>query len=285
MEIHQLRNATAIVSVGAHRLLIDPMLSSRGAMPGFKIAGGGRRRNPLVDLPARTEEALASVTDVVLTHEHPDHFDPAGLAWVRSARRPVWASRADAASLAKKGLDVRLLEDGALGMRVEVVRSRHGRGLLGWLLGPVCGYFLAHPAEPSLYVVGDSVLTDSVLDAVDRLRPDVILAPAGAANMGVGGDILFSMDELVTLAKRATGRLVFNHLEALDHCPTTRGALRERMRAEGVGDRVSVPEDGERVRFAWAGARDDDGATMAVRPSEAPASRLQKWVTRPFSGT
>jgi L-ascorbate metabolism protein UlaG (beta-lactamase superfamily) len=284
MEIHQLRNATAIVSVGARRLLIDPMLAKRGAMPGFKVVGGGRRRNPLVDLPARAEEALATVTDVVLTHEHPDHFDPAGLAWTRAAKLPVWASRADAASLRKKGLDVRLLEDGALGMRVEVVRSSHGRGLLGWLLGPVCGYFLAHPGEPSLYVVGDSVLTDAVLEAVDRLRPDVILAPAGAANMGIGGDILFSMDELVTLAKRATGRVVFNHLEALDHCPTTRTALRERMRAEGMAERVSVPEDGERVRIDRTRAS-DERTTVVVRSTEAPSSGLQKWVTGAFAGT
>lgn len=114
-------------------------------------------------------------------------------------------------------------DDGALGMPVEVIRSRHGRGLFGWLLGPVCGYYIAPPDEPSIHLIGDSVLTRSVLDAVTRLSPDVIVVPAGAANMGIGGDILFSVDELVTLAKTATGALVFNHLEALDHCPTRNG--------------------------------------------------------------
>lgn len=87
----------------------------------------------------------------------------------------------------------------------RIVPARHGRGLLGWLLGPVSGCFLAHPGEPSLLVTSDAVLTDALLDAVDRLRPDVILAPAGSANMGHGGD---TVDELVTLVRRAPGRVV-----------------------------------------------------------------------------
>jgi len=67
--------------------------------------------------------------------------------------------------------------------------------------------------------------------------------------MGIGGDILFSVDELVRLVRVARGQIVLNHLEALDHCPTTRRDLRARMRAEGLGDRVHVPEDGEALVF------------------------------------
>lgn len=86
-------------------------------------------------------------------------------------------------------------------------------------------------------------MTDSVRDAVERLQPDVIVAPAGAANMGIGGDILFSVDELVQLARLAPASVVFNHLEALDHCPTTRAGLHERMDAEGLSDRVHIPRN------------------------------------------
>ena len=46
MKILHIRSATAILSLGEHRLLVDPMLSKPGAMPGFKMFGGGRRRNP-----------------------------------------------------------------------------------------------------------------------------------------------------------------------------------------------------------------------------------------------
>lgn len=279
MQIHHIRNATTLLTLAEHRLLVDPMLSDPGAMPGFKVFGGGRRRNPLVPLPPGTADALASATAVLITHEHPDHLDRAGIAWIRARGLPVWTSRMDAASLRRKGLDVHELHDGALGLAIEVVPTRHGRGPLGWLMGPVSGCYLAHPDEPSLYLTSDAVLTADLLDAVDRLRPEVVLAPAGAANMGAGGDILFSVDELVTLIRRAPGQVVLDHLEALDHCPTTREALRARMRDEGLLARVHIPADGEVLRFTRTAAT--DRPRPRTRPAREPG--LQKWLTAKFA--
>ena len=280
MKLRHLRNATALLTLGEHRLLVDPMLADPGALPGFKVFGGGRRPNPLVPLPPGAAEAIAAATGVLVTHEHPDHLDRAGIRWIAARGLPVWASPIDAPSLRKKGLDVRELVDGALGMTVEVVPAQHGRGALAWLMGPVSGVYLAHPDEPSVLFTSDAVLTDALLHAVDRLRPDVLVAPAGAANMGVGGDILFSVDELVALVRRAPGRVVLNHLEALDHCPTTREALRARLRAEGLADRVDVPDDGEALTF--------DRPAAASRPQLAPPPappRVQKWVPSWFTMT
>ncbi|HEX5752977.1 MAG TPA: MBL fold metallo-hydrolase [Archangium sp.] len=156
-------------------------------------------------MPPGTHSWLEEVTGVLVTHEHPDHLDTAGIRWIQERGLPVWASRVDAPNLRRKGLTVHELDDGALGMAVERIPARHGRGLLSWLMGPVSGYDLAHPDEPSVYLTSDAVLTEERLEAVERLRPDVIIAPAGAANMGLGGDILFSVDELVTLVRRAPG--------------------------------------------------------------------------------
>ena len=276
MEMQQLRSATMLVSFGPHRLLVDPMLAEVGAMPGFKMFGGGRRRNPLVPLPPQAPDALDQATGVLITHEHPDHFDPPARAWAKDAGLPVWANRMDVARLRRKGLDARAVEEGGLGVAVEVVPSRHGRGLLGWMMGPVAGYYLSAEGEPSLYITGDAVLTDTVRDAIVRLSPDVVVAPAGAANMGIGGDILFSESELLELARLAPGEIVFNHLEALDHCPTTRAGLRALMAAEGL--RARVPEDGETLRFSKAStARPTPRETM-LRPG------FQKWMTAPLAG-
>ncbi|MCY1060465.1 MBL fold metallo-hydrolase [Nannocystis sp. SCPEA4] len=281
MNYRHLRNATALLTLGEHRLLVDPMLADAGSMPGFKLLGPGRRPNPLVPLPADAPAWLDTATGVLVTHEHPDHLDGAALRWIRARGLPVWASHVDAASLRRKGLDVREVHDGSLGMDVEVIPARHGRGWLAWMMGPVSGYYLAHPDEPSVYLTSDAVLADAVLEAVDRLRPDVVVAPAGAADMGAGGKILFSVDELVTLVRRAPGRVVLNHLEALDHCPTTRADLRERLRAEGLQAKVDVPEDGEELHFARADAR------PRPRPRLGPGPRpgLQKWITARFAGT
>ncbi len=280
MQIQQLRNATAILSIAEHRLLVDPMLSEAGSTPGFKIFGGGRRRNPLVPLPSDTDRHLQAVTGVVVTHEHPDHFDQPALHWAKERGLPIWANHVDAANLRRKGLDVHELEEGALGMSVEVVPSRHGRGLLGWMMGPVAGYYLAHSDEPSVYLTGDSILTENVLEAVRRLQPDVVVAPAGSANMGIGGDILFSVDELVQLANEAPRDVVFNHLEALDHCATTRKGLRERMKREGLSARVHIPEDGEVLSFE----REGTTQRAQTRPVHLRPG-FQKWLTAKTSGT
>lgn len=282
MKIKQIRNATLVVSIGPHTLLVDPMLSDVGAMPGFKMFGGGRRANPLVPLPEGTLDTLATVTGVVLTHEHPDHFDVPALQWVRQRGLPVWANSIDAPNLRAKGLDVRLLVDGSLGTSVEVIASRHGQGVVGWIMGPVAGYYLAHPGEPSLYLTGDSVLSEAVLEAVERLHPDVIVAPAGAANLGMGGDILFSVDELMRLVRASTATVVLNHLEALDHCPTTRAALRARVRDEGLSDRVCIPDDGETLSFESTPTE-----TTRARPKPSGQARpgAQKWLTALFAGT
>lgn len=280
MKIHHLRNATAIITLGPHRLLLDPMLAEPAAMPGFKVFGGGRRRNPLVPLPPEAEAVLGDLrglTGVIVTHEHPDHFDPPALERIRAAGLPVWAHPVDVANLKRKGLDARPPVDGALGARVEAVAGRHGRGLLGWLMGPVHGVYLAHPGEPSLYITSDTVLTDGIREAIHRLRPDVVLAPAGAANMGLGGDILFGADELIELARIAPGELVFNHLEALDHCPTRRADLRARLSAAGLD--AHIPADGELLEFAGDRPAVEPGPGAPTRP------RFQKWLTAKFAGT
>lgn len=279
MKITQLRNATIILQLGEHRLLVDPMFSEVGAMSPFR-AVSGRRRNPLVPLPAKTNELLEGITGVVITHEHPDHFDPPALSWAKERSLPVWANHMDVANLQSKGLDARLLKDGVLGMTVEVIPSRHGRGPLGWLMGPVAGYYFAHPDEPSVYLTGDSILTDSVLEAVERLQPDLIVAPAGGANMGIGGNILFSVDDLVALIKRSSGEVLLNHLEALDHCATTRAELRTRMAAEGFQKRVFIPDDGEEVEIGCP-----SNSYRAAPQAVSLVPGFQKWLTAKLAGT
>lgn len=281
MQIRHLRNATMLLTLGEHRLLVDPMLSDPGAIPGFKLFGGGRRNNPLVPLPPGSAAWMASATGVLITHEHPDHLDGPGLAWIKARGLPVWASTVDAANLRRKGLAVQDMHDGALGMAVEAIPTRHGHGLIGWLMGPVSGYFLAHPGEPSVYLTSDAVLTDDLLAAIDRLHPDVIVAPAGAANFGLARDILFSVDELITLTRRAAGTVVFNHLEAVDHCPTTRAGLRQRLADEGLAARTHVPEDGELLEFTRS------AGSQHARPGPGAVRRpgAQKWLTAKFAGT
>ncbi len=281
MKIHHIRNATMLVTLGEHRVLVDPMLSEPATLPGFKLFGGGRRKNPLVPLPADAMSTMEQATEVLVTHEHPDHLDVLAIEWIRDRGLAVWAAGIDASNLTRKGLDARTLPDAVPGLDIEVIPGRHGRGVMGWLMGPVSGFYLSHPDEPSLYLTGDTVLTDDVQEAMDRLRPELIIAPAGAANFGIGSDIIFSAAEQLELVKRATGDVLFNHLEALDHCPTTRAGLRETMDAANVGQRVFIPADGERLEFSRRGSEPH----VVPKASNQRRPGFQKWLTAKFAGT
>ncbi|MFP2957152.1 MBL fold metallo-hydrolase [Myxococcus sp. 1LA] len=108
------------------------------------------------------------------------------------------------------------------------------------------GCFIELPGEPSVYIAGDTLLTDAVRTCITERRPDLAIVPAGGARFDAGGDILMNGDDVLELARLTTGRVFANHLEALDHCPTTRERLRAAARMEGLEHKLLVPEDGER---------------------------------------
>ena len=107
------------------------------------------------------------------------------------------------------------------------------------------GYLLELPGEPSVYLAGDTVLTPPVRDCLQRLQPDVAVLPAGGARFDLGADILMDAAEVAQAAALTTGAVVVNHLEALDHCPTTRAQVRALAQRGGWAHRLWVPEDGE----------------------------------------
>lgn len=253
MKIHQLRNATIIVEIGPNRILIDPMLSPKNALPPLRVFGA-RQRNPLVELPDSAATALESVTHCLITHcqkGHFDHLDRAAKKWLRDRQIPVISAPHDVDHLSKRGLNVQPLPkrheqpSPFLGGQIRTVRCTHGRGLIGRLMEHGVGYLIEAPGEPSLYLSGDTVLTPLVREFVAYHRPQVCVVPAGGARFDMGGDIIMGIDEVIEFTRLAPGTVLANHLEALSHCPVTRSALALAAREAGVESRLYVPIDGE----------------------------------------
>lgn len=255
MEITQLRNATMIVAVGGHRILVDPMLAPKGAIPSLKYATGTRRRNPLVDLPENTDALLETVTHALITHcqkGHFDHLDRAGAKWLRNHEIPVFCMEEDADFLAHKGLSVKPLEPDCrqpiLTGQVTPIPCLHGRGLVGRFMAHGHGYYLEFPGEPSLYIAGDTILTDEVQRCIQQYQPDICVVPAGGAKFDIGGEIIMGSEDVLAVTSISTGVVIANHLESLDHCPVTRKQLRDLRKQHGFEDRLQVPDDGETMR-------------------------------------
>lgn len=260
MEIQLLRHATLVVLFAGRRLLVDPMLSAAGAMDPVANAGDDRRI-PLVELPLSADELaslIATVDAVLVTHKHRDHWDARAVELL-PRELPVLCQPPDATVFSVAGFtDVRpvdaTLEWG--GLTLQRTGGRHGTGEVGARMGAVSGFVLRAAAEPTLYIAGDTVWCDEVAAALATHRPDVVVLNAGAAQFLAGDPITMSADDVAAVCRAAPqARVVAVHMETLNHCRLTRAALAEAMAAAGLGDRVSIPADGERLSFGPAAPR------------------------------
>ena len=107
------------------------------------------------------------------------------------------------------------------------------------------GYFLRLPGEPSLYISGDTVYTEDVDRVLAELKPAIAVVAAGSASLDVGSPILMNMEEILAMVEKAPGKVVANHLEALNHCPTTRIRLKKELDRRGLSAKVWIPQDGD----------------------------------------
>ena len=249
MRLTLVRHATLLLETGGKRLIVDPMLDPPGARA--PVRGTPQERpNPLVSLPFSAEEAVAGVEAVMLTHTHVDHLDAAGVEALPRAA-PFFCQPEDMADLAPLGFaDLRPVPAGGTlewqGLRISRTGGRHGREepmVQG--MGPVSGFVVEAPGEPTVYVAGDTVWCEEVATAIETHRPAWIVVNAGGARMLQGGTITMEAADVAAVARAAPqARIVAVHMEAINHCLERRADLARALEAEGLAGRVDIPADG-----------------------------------------
>ncbi len=75
MKLQLIRNATMKIEYSGKTILTDPFLGSKFSYESFV----GKSQNPTVDLPFSPTEILKGVELCIVSHLHPDHFDPAAI--------------------------------------------------------------------------------------------------------------------------------------------------------------------------------------------------------------
>lgn len=250
MNYSLIRNATAMLTIGGSRFLIDPMLDPAGARPPIDNTPN-QHPNPLVPLPEGWEALIADPDAYVITHLHNDHFDEMAAATI-SQGPPLFCQPEDVERhRATRFLDIRPVDTETAFDEVTITRTaaEHGTGEIGALMAPVSGFVFDAPNDSRTYLAGDTVWCGAVASTIYRHTPEVIILNAGGARFLDGAPIVMTAADIVEVHEAAPDALlVIVHLEAINHCLETRAYYRDVLPAMGIPlDRLRIPEDGEQV--------------------------------------
>ncbi|WP_018477361.1 MBL fold metallo-hydrolase [Pontibacter roseus] len=245
------RNATLIIEYAGQKILVDPMLSPKGGFQSF----AGIERNPTVELKMPVSEITKGLDLVMVTHSHPDHFDEAASKTLDKSVQLI-NQPADRDFFKKEGfINAETLDNSRVWNDISVhrVEAQHGTGEVLKMMGKTSGFVLKAKNQPTIYIVGDAIWTEEIKKTIKEYKPDYIIVNSGGAV--VPGfektPILMDEDQTMALVKESgKAKVIAVHMNALDHCRTTRESLRQKAESLNIGvDKLIIPQDGEVVKL------------------------------------
>jgi L-ascorbate metabolism protein UlaG (beta-lactamase superfamily) len=258
--VQLVRSATVVVSHeipgGARRrLLIDPVLADPGTEA--PIAYSNTLNNPRIALPIDKRQLLAGVDAVLITHAHPDHFDQEAER-ILPRDMLIFCQPYDERGLRDKGFEnLRVVTTTVAwdGMTLSRFPASHYPGATGAPPFGVSSSYLLQTPDDAVFVTGDAILDDKLRTSLATARPPLIVANTGACQFSQANPVLapgvtmtLTAEELKQIAtSMPSAKIVAVHMDAINHCPLTKAALRTYVDAERLGDRILVPSEGDVV--------------------------------------
>ena len=111
------------------------------------------------------------------------------------------------------------------------------------------GFFIQLAHQPSIYLSSDTIYTDAVDKVFKNYKPEISVVAAGSAQFDIFKPLLMTMEDILKFVKNAPGKVIANHMEAVNHCPTKRSTLKTKTTELGLLEKVYIPEDGETLTF------------------------------------
>jgi len=249
--IQFIRNATLIIYYNGKKILVDPMFFPKGAFDPI----AGKERNPIVELPISIEEIVKDIDLVLVTHTHPDHFDPVAMEVLDKSIK-LFNQPADEEYFKSANFtNAETITDSVVWNGIAIYRTggEHGSGEVLQHMGTVSGFVLKSETQPTIYIVGDSVWINEVEEAIQNFKPNYIITNSGGAEMPgfEGTPIILNEEQTLALIKASgNAKVIAIHMGALDHCRTTRTSLQRKAdEANIVPNKLLIPEDGERIKL------------------------------------
>ena len=245
---------TALLEVAGLRLLTDPTFSPPGAYPSGPVT-----LTKLVG-PALAPEAVGSVDAVLLSHDqHADNLDPAGRAFLATARR-VFTTGVGAHRLAgASGSDASTIEglapwetrdlvsaDGRTA-HVTATPARHGPAGIEPLTGEVIGFVLTFDDQPdhAIYITGDTVWYEGMAEVARRFDVGIILAFVGAARTRGAFNLTMGFDDALETARAFPHAMIVPvHHQGWAHFTQSQDDLARAFAGAGLTNRLHLLELG-----------------------------------------
>lgn len=238
-----------LIELGDWRLLTDPTFDPAGGKYRF---GWGTGSTKLAG-PAIDPTELGRIDAVLLSHDHhEDNLDPAGRKLLPQAEIVITtAGGAERLGGNARGLSnwqtTTLRAEGRPAIEITATPCRHGPPGSRPIVGDVIGFALAWEGQRNgvLWISGDTVLYDGVLEVADRLTVDTALLHLGGVRFPISGPIHYTLTAkgAIELCERIKPRQVIPiHYEGWKHFREGRAEI-ERELAAGP--------DGVKNAFRW----------------------------------
>lgn len=249
MKIQLVRSATLRVEYAQQLFVIDPYLAAMHSRPSFT----GRSLNPLVDLPCSPADVLDGIQLALISHLHSDHFDPAAQQLLPK-NTPIFCQPGDESQIAAHGFHlVTAIPDSIVWQGITIRRTpcQHGSGEVLAQMGQASGFIFQADHEPTLYWAGDTILTDTISELIERTQPEIIVTHSCGAVWGEGVLIVMDATQTVAVCRAAPRSVVIaTHMDSLDHATISRSDLRQYAHAQGITPaQLRIPLDGEALVF------------------------------------
>lgn len=250
--IQLVRNATLLIEYGGKKILVDPMLSPKGAIESW----AGIERNPTIELKMPVENIVKDVDMVIVTHTHEDHFDKVA-SKVLDKSVELMIQSADQDFFQKEGFgNVTVLDESKLwnGIMIYRLDGAHGSGEVLEMMGKTSGFILKAKNQPTVYIVGDAIWTDEIKKNIKKFKPDYIVVNSGGALIKGFENTPIIMNEAQTMTLiggSGKAKVIAVHMDALDHCRTTRSSLRKKADQLNISkDKLIIPQDAEVIMLS-----------------------------------
>ncbi len=246
MTVTYVGGPTAVLDYAGLRILLDPTFD-----PPQTYESDGEQLTKTAG-PGVALDDLGAIDLVLLSHhEHEDNLDFSGRELV--SRTPTLSTAKAGVDLGKPVVGLDCWEEHRVGdVVVTAAPALHGPPGAERLVGPVIGFLLEAPGEPTVYISGDNASLELVQQIADRFNAiDVAILFAGAARVpSIDAALTLTSTDAATAARMlGAHRVVGLHTEDWEHFSESRADLEAAF--AGTGLLVDTPR-GVRVELETA---------------------------------